>query len=424
MILVYDLIFLFSLFFFLPGLIIKRKFPKGILLRLGFLPHQLNPNKWIWIHAVSVGELNSVKLLLERLREKYPYAQFVISTVTSTANKIAKGLAKEGDFITYLPFDLSFVVRRVLMRIKPQLFIIVETEIWPNLINALYEKGIPVILVNARISQRSFLGYRKIKFFLKRILDKVSFFCAQTSLDANRLLTLGVEPSKIKITGNMKFDLVESIDKQRFDLSKYQEKLNFNRETKLWVCGSTHPGEEKIILSVYKELKEEFLNLTLLIAPRHHQRAKEIAKLVKKFSFEPVLLSTASPKREKPVFILDTVGELLNYYALADIVFVGGSLVKKGGHNILEPAIFSKPIIFGPYMFNFLDIAGVFLKENSALQVKDGTQLKEKLSFLLKNPDFSLKMGEKSLKLIYEFKGATQRNLLIIENFISLKNFY
>ncbi|MCX5706306.1 MAG: 3-deoxy-D-manno-octulosonic acid transferase [Candidatus Omnitrophica bacterium] len=415
MLIIYDLIFLIFVIIYLPVYLFKGKFHRGFLSRLGILPSGLKLNHPIWVHAVSVGEAVAMRGLVEGLRKKYPDKKIVISTVTATGNKIAKAIAQEGDLVTYLPLDFSFIVRRVIDKIKPVVFIIAETEIWPNLINCLYKQNIPVITVNARISDASFKGYLFIRLLIKPILRKVTLFCAQTERDKERLMALGVDEARIKVTGNMKFDALSK--KGSGDCRNY---LGLNQQDKLLAAGSTHAQEEEVILSVYRELLKNFPNLSLLIAPRHPARAVEIVKLTEKFGFKPQrisLLNSGTGKRVngQTVFILDTIGELTNYYAASDIVFVGGSLVKTGGHNILEPASLGKPVLFGPYMFNFRDIAELFLKDKAAIRVYNRQELKEKISELLNNPDQILQLALKARELIFKNQGATAKNIELIK---------
>ena len=392
---------------------------RGLLLRFGILPKDLAIDRPIWIHAVSVGEAMAVKALAAELRAVYPDKRFVISTVTPTGNKIARGLAKDGDFVTYLPFDFSFIVKSVIDKINPSFFIIAETEIWPNLISYLHKKNIPISVVNGRISDSSYRGYHMVRFLLKPILDKISLFCVQTNSDAERFKGLGVPEEKIKITGNMKFDIEDCADSKK-GYTDYRKRLDLEFSEKLLVAGSTHPGEEEIILNVYKDSLSEFPYLKLLIAPRHPERAQEIASLIRKFGFETRMISlsnsqTVRQSNSQTVFILDTMGQLINYYAIADIVFVGGSLIKKGGHNILEPASFAKPILFGPYMFNFRDIAELFLINQAAILVNNQEELKVKIKEFLGAPVETQQMGQRAKELILDNAGATKRNAQLIK---------
>ena len=362
----------------------------------------------------------AIKGLLESLREGYPGKQFVLSTVTPTGNHIAKGLTQGNDFITYLPLDFSFLVRSVIKRIEPSLFIIAETEIWPNLISELYKNKIPLVVVNGRISAASFRGYLSIKFLVRPILNKISLFCVQSKADAERLERLGLAGGRVRVSGNMKFDLKPNV------LNFSDLKIRLSEDEQLLVCGSTHSGEEGMILGVYKRLLAEFPKLKLLIAPRHPERSSEIARIVFRNRFQPIFLSRLPPTtndpawpagRQRPttVFILDTIGQLFSYYAIADIVFVGGSLAKIGGHNILEPAWQEKPVIFGPHMFNFRDIVDLFLQEKAAIQVHNPEELQEKIKYLLENPAATKELTARARDLIMQNQGATSRNSEIIK---------
>ncbi|MDD4894516.1 MAG: 3-deoxy-D-manno-octulosonic acid transferase [Candidatus Omnitrophica bacterium] len=423
MFIIYDFIILVVTLFYLPVYFFKRKFHSGFKMRFGFLPGGLELNRPIWIHAVSVGEAIAAKNLARGLRLLYPDKRFFISTVTQTGNKIAKSFATEKDFVAYFPLDLSFIVRSFVDKVNPSLFIVMETEIWPNLISYLYRKGTPVVLVNGRLSDRSFKGYRSIKFLLKPILSKIKLFCVQTPVDGERLTRLGVDKERIRVTGNMKFDGADYSDKRIIDSAdKYRAILELGRDEKLWVCGSTHSGEEEIILDVYRSLLGEFPELKLLIAPRHPERAPEVGNIISKFGFCAAFVSGLPLKQcnciSKPVFVLDVIGELIYYYNIASFVFVGGSLVRKGGHNILEPASLGKPVITGPHMFNFRDIAGLFIENKAALLAYDKEELWANMRDLLRNPGKITELNERARSIILQNKGATSANLKFIETCI------
>jgi len=416
MLIIYDILLVIFALFYLPFAVFKGKFKRDFILRLGMLPRNIKFSRPIWLHAVSVGEILSSKPLLAKIRQLYPDRQIVISTITSTGNKIAQGLIQDKDFVFYLPLDLSFIVRRVIKRINPAVCIILETEIWPNVISCLNKEGIPIALVNARISDKSYGKYKLVRFIFKPILGKINIFCVQSKTDAERFISLGVDEDKVKVAGNMKFDI------QKTDSVRQGTDLTFSEKDKLIVAGSTHPGEEEIVLRVYKKLLAESSDLKLLIAPRHPERAKEIAGLVSMYNFTPVLVSgfraRAQQAQANPVFILDTVGQLASLYALATVVFVGGSLVKKGGHNVIEPAYFSKAIIVGPYMHNFNDITDCFLKTNALVMVNNENEFKNSLELLLKNDAKRNSLGENAYKLIQTQQGAVQKNLEQISIFL------
>jgi 3-deoxy-D-manno-octulosonic-acid transferase len=418
MFIIYNLIFFIFAIFYLPLYFLRGKLKRGFAGRLGYLPAGLSLNRPIWIHAVSVGEVVAIKGLLGRLRQVYPEKKFVISTVTATGNKIARGLIKEGDFLTYLPLDFSFIIYRVLKKTNPCVFIIAETEIWPNLISSLNKLKVPVVTVNGRISDASYRGYLLVKVLIRPILRMVNKFCVQSSLDAFRLESLGVAREKIQVTGNVKFDI--NLDPVLpADVLSRRAKLWLKPEDKLWVCGSTHPGEEEIIFDAYHKLLTVLPNLKLLIAPRHPERSRQVSKLAQERAFMPVLISNISAACptciNQPVFILDYVGELFNYYSAADVVFIGGSLVKHGGHNILEPASLKKPVVFGPHMFNFRDISELFLAGQAAMLIANSQELVDKVKEILGSSLLAKGLGERAYDLIVKNRGATERNIQVIK---------
>lgn len=414
MFILYDLAFLIFVICYLPVFLFKKKMHPGFLMRLGFFPKHLKLDRPIWVHAVSVGEVMAVRHLIEELRLTYPDKRFFITTVTATGNKITRAITKEGDYASYLPLDLGFIVKKIVDKVQPSIFIIVETELWPSLISYLYKKNVPIMVVNGRISDKSFRGYLSVKLLLKPFLNKVRLFCVQSDSDAQRLRRLGVLDHKIQITGNMKFDIVDYINLKK-DYQDYRPRLGLSTKEKLLVVGSTHPGEEEIILNVYRDLLKDYPGLRILIAPRHPERVPEVEKIVAKLGLEPLRISKLSGSlghgvAGSPVFILDTVGQLLSFYAVSDIVFVGGSLIRKGGHNILEPASQGKPILFGPYMFNFRDIAELFRKNQACVLVHNEQELKEGIIELLNNTSFADNLGRKARNLVSQYKGATGKN--------------
>jgi len=418
MFIIYDLVFFIFILVYLPVYLLRGKFHKGFFNRLGILPEHLNLNRPIWIHAVSVGETISIKELVTQLRKAYPHKRIVISTITATGNKIAQGLVGDKDLLIYLPLDLSFIVKHVLEKINPCIFIIAETEIWPNLISQLYKKKIPIVTVNGRISDSSYSGYLAIRYIIRPILRKINIFLLQSDTDALRLQKLGVAKEKIRVTGNLKFDINISAGLE-LSISEHRTKLMLGRDDRLWVCGSTHAGEEELIIQAYKELLFVYPKLKLLIAPRHPERSKDIAVLVNKMKFMPVLVSNlplaGCAGLNNSIFILDIIGELFNYYACSDIVFIGGSLVKAGGHNILEPASLKKPVIFGPYMFNFRDIVDLFIRSDAGMMISDSQGLCLKIKELLSSDLMARNFGERAYKLTLQHSGVTLRNVGIIK---------
>ncbi len=417
MFLFYDVIFILFSILYLPFFLFKGKAHKGFFQRWGFFPKELenelkNKNN-IWVHAVSVGEVQAVSSLLDFLRNNYPSQRIVISTVTPAGNKLAQSFVKGNEVVIYFPLDFSFVVKKFIKIINPKIFITTETEIWPNLLLAFKKKQIPAILVNGRISEASFKGYKFIMPFIKGALNSIKLFCMQTEIDAKRIKEIGAESRRIAVTGNLKFDAKALQSKyQRSDLCLETSGL-------LLIAGSTHAGEEEIIIDAYKNLSGAITNLKLLIAPRHIERCKEIEEILSKNGINHARFSELFKKtKEAPVILLDTIGDLSSLYSLADVIFMGGSLMKKGGHNIIEPAMYAKPVVFGQFMFNFKQIAQMFLERGAAIKVNNSEELLVSLKKLLLDKTLREKIGNLAKKIVDENTGATARTGdLIKENF-------
>ena len=415
----YDIGFFIFSIFYLPALLFKGKLHKDFPERFGiFDNHKLDllrsgKNK-IWIEAVSVGEVALCRTLIPRLKERYPGKDIVLSTITKTGNDLAKKSLSGAATIIYFPLDFSYITRKVAAIIRPEIYIMIETEIWPNLLKTLSDDKVPSVLMNGRISDRSFWKYRLAKPFLKKTLGRINKFCMRSRDDSLRIIELGAPKDRVMVTGNMKFDIgMASNARPSVDAGRM---LGLRQGDKLFVAGSTHEHEEDAVLEVFKKLADEFPELKLLIAPRHIERVGEVEAAVKKAGFEPARLSEAKRSR---VMILDTIGQLNDIYALAAIVFMGGSLVKYGGHNPIEPAVFGKPVIFGPHMFNFSDIARIFLSGDAALEAMDTSALFDKCVSLLKDEKRSLRMGENARKIVSENSGATARNLVVLEQVLT-----
>ncbi len=417
--LIYDFLFIILFLFALPFLYLRRKLHRGYWQRLGFIKVSKKFENSIWIHAVSVGEIISAKELIKDIKREFPQRPLVISTITPTGNKIAKAIAGDSEKIVYLPLDIGFIIRRFIKIFSPCIFISLESEFWPNLLIQLSRASIPKVILNGRISHAAFMKYHFFKFFIKPVLKKIDCFSMQSKEYSDRLMQLGVGSEKIEISGNMKFD-VQSNETQADDVDKIREDLSLAKNDILFVCGCTHKGEEEAVLSVYKKLVESKGNLRLFIAPRHVERAKEIEKIISNFGFEPLRISQIKDQQvgSKSVYLLDIIGRLKSYYATCSFCFVGGSLVPSGGHNILEPAAFSKPIIFGKYMHNFSDIRDLFLKADAAIEVNDTCGLRLALSELLGNDAKAKNLGLNAKKIVDSNKGATGRNLAIIKRFL------
>ncbi len=418
MFIIYDLVFMVFGLLYLPLLLFKGKAHKGFLQRFGFftpgLEEKLKAKNNLWVHAVSVGEVQAVSPLLDYLRKIFPLERIIISTVTPAGNQLAHSLLKKDELAFYFPLDFSFVVNKFVKIIKPRIFITTETEIWPNLILSLRKNNVPVVLVNGRISQASFKGYKIARVFIRSILQSIKLFCMQTPLDAERIRVLGAAGKSVAVTGNMKFDALSS--NIRYKLSD----LSLRENDLLLIAGSTHYGEEEIIIRVYKNLLAEFNNLKLLIAPRHIERCGYVESLLDKEGLRYIRFSAVQAKYEtSDAIVLDTIGSLSSLYALADVVFIGGSLIKKGGHNVIEPAIFGKAIIFGPFMFNFRDISQMFLERGAAIRIDNKEELEKTIRKLLLDKDLREKIGREAKSIVEENKGATAKTANLISDLVN-----
>lgn len=430
---IYDIFFFIFSLVYLPYLAIKSKAHKDFLQRFGKLPASfrgIGASRPIWIHAVSVGEVAAVKNFIEALSSGFPRQKIVLSTTTKTGNEMANKILKGDVLKFYFPLDFTFVVKRVINLIKPSVFAVMETEIWPNLILELSRKKIPIMLLNGRISDKSFKGYKKIKFFFGSILKRINVFCMQTTEDAQKIEALGAAKESIKVTGNMKFDVddvgAEEVFGNRPPATGAVAKMvtEMVSGSELIIAGSTHRGEDEIIVDAYRKILGRFQNVRLLLAPRHIDRSSDIKKMVEGKGLKAVLISHFSKGEiesisKNAVLILDTLGELGRLYSLASVVFMGGSLVKRGGHNLVEPALFRKAMLFGPHMFNFRAMARTFLEGRAAILVKNEKELIETLESLLSDKEKRGILGRNAGVLIDRSKGATAKNLSEMARFIS-----
>jgi 3-deoxy-D-manno-octulosonic-acid transferase len=404
-------------------LIFKGKFSWQAFRRFGIVPKRvwqaIQSKEIIWIHAVSLGEVATCKPLIKNLSLKFPQRIILVTTVTNTGMALAKRLSQGNVVSCYMPFDLSFLIRPFIKKINLRILILLETELWPNLLYYIGRGDIPILVLNARLSDRSFGRYRLFSWFIRRISRPVKMFCAQSDLDRDRFLQIGIEKYRLKLTGNMKFDISEELDKiQLREFDTLKTKISLNDGDFLIVAGSTHNKEEEYILDIFIRLKKKFPNLRLLIAPRHLERVDYIEGLIKNKGLRPYRFSRLNLPLPEDVIILDAIGKLPYIYSLASLVFVGGSLVPIGGHNILEPAFFAKPIIVGPYMHNFRQITQVFLSNNALAQARDAQDLKSKMEELISDKNILLELGQAAKQVLSSRQGATLANLEIIENII------
>jgi 3-deoxy-D-manno-octulosonic-acid transferase len=400
-----------------------RKYIGSLRQRLGYLPisFNLDGEQSIWIHAVSVGEVLTARALLPQLRERYPRYRLFLSTTTMTGQQIARNSLQYVDEVFYFPFDLGFVVNRTLRLVKPKMFIMMETEIWPNLLRACHRAGIKTVLVNGRISSRSYPRYRLARPFFRRVLAHVDRFCMQSEESARRIIDIGAEPDRVAVTGSLKFDSLErpgvatatAADRGRQRVLRY---FRMGADRPVIIAASTLKGEETPVLEAFQRIRARMPEVLLIIAPRKPERFDEVEQLARRGGWRVARRSElpvdAEPRQD--VVILDTIGELAQLYQVATAVFVGGSLVDQGGHNILEPAVFGKPIVFGPYMQNFAEIARAFIDNDAAIQIRTGRELEHALIGLLTDPVRRARLGAAARALVEANRGARGKTMTAI----------
>jgi len=413
MLLLYNIFSTMALLLYLPVLFIKSRAGGGmryIRERLGMDDYQ---EADIWIHSVSLGETLAITPFLRRLKTEFPDKRVVLSTTTHTGQRVAMENLSDTERVMYMPWDSSLCLRGVIDSIRPDIFITVETELWPVLFDMLKKKGSRIVVLNGRISDRSLKGYKRIRPFMRRVLSNVDYIYMQTPTDAQRIGALGAEPVKLKVMGNLKFDIEMDME----DLPQWG--IDPGRE--ILLAGSTHEGEEEMIINAYNLVKERFNNTLLILAPRHPERFDEVDGLLRRSGLRHIRRTELVRRRDTEwsydVVLLDTVGELSKLYSIATITFIGGSLLPYGGHNILEPAFWGKPIIFGPYMDNF-PFAEDFLNESAAIMVRGVDDLAKSVTELLERPERAEGMGTRARAIIERNRGATDRAIELIRGII------
>ena len=427
---IFDVVYVTALVFgspyFFPKLILNERYRSGLAQRLGRVDTRRREKPCIWIHCASVGEILTIKALVNSIEKEFNYFDIVISTNTNTGLSVAEKYFRDKK-IFYFPLDLSWVVNNVLNAIHPSYVILIELEIWPNFLIATAKKQIPVILLNARISEKSLKWYRILgkisKEFFQSLSNKKNIFCTRTRDDATRLMNLGIAETQISITGNMKFDNIVtafSEDTKNCLLSLFE----IEQDDKVVVCGSTHVGEEAILLRVFKQINAKFNKLRLVLAPRHIERVNDIIKLIESNGLRYIRKTSLDKgikigdHKHKTVILVDTVGELLNIYSIANYVFVGKSLVPQGGQNIMEPAGLAKPIIVGPHTFNFTEEVQLLKEANAIKIVQDESTLSNELTYLLEHPYEAQELGNRAQSVVTKQMGATERNLKVLRKIL------
>ncbi len=415
--------------YFLYQALAHGKYLEGLRQRLGSLPPVSGQRPLIWLHCVSVGETQAARPLVERLRKEFPDHGLVVSTITRTGQNLAQDVfARQADGIFYFPFDWRWSVRRALRTIRPSVVLLMETELWPNFLRECKAREIPVALVNGRISRQSFRRYSSIKFFLRRVLDSVSVAVMQSDTDARRLQDLGMRADRIRTAGNLKFD-AGAIPSASEKTEEIRKRFNLQTNVPLILAASTHAPEEKIVLDTFKQLRAA-QPVRLMLAPRHPERFQEVASLVEssRLSWARRTNAPAATDADANVILLDTIGELTATYALATVVFVGGSIVDRGGHNVLEPAAAGVPVVTGAHTHNFHAIVGLLNEASAIVQLPpcDGAAapaaLAKVLNDLLANPERRTELATRATQRIAVNQGAAERTIKIITPLLSTKH--
>ena len=403
--------------YFLYQALRHKKYVGTVKQRLGYLPvlFNLDGDDSIWVHAVSVGEVLAARSIVGELRQRYPRLRLFLSTTTRAGQELARRNLGDVDGVFYFPFDWAFSTRRVLDVLKPRLFVMIETEIWPNLLRECRRRGIKTVLVNGRISYRSFPRYRLIRPLFRRVLDDIDHFCVQGDEAGRRLVELGADASRMTVTGSLKFDALEVVPPGR----GRERVLRFFRMSPgrpVLVAGSTLKGEEEPVMRAFNRLRGRGSNPLLVIAPRRPERFAEVERLCRQEGMSTArrteLPIDAEPRGD--AVVLDTIGELAEVYQIATVVFVGGSLVPAGGHNILEPALFGKPIVFGPYMENFAEIAEAFIANDAAIQVRSERELDDAIVGLMGDPVRRARLGAAARALVEANRGAKEKTMAVL----------
>lgn len=361
----------------------------------------------VWFHAVSVGEAEATFPIIRNFQAQYPSLKILVTCMTPTGSARIKTVMGKTVLHAYLPYDLPDCITRFLDHFRPKLGVILETEIWPNLYGECRRRGIPLIIVNGRLSEKSARGYRRIGRLAVESLSSVSLIAAQTALDAERYIGIGADPKTVVIAGNVKFD-IEFSETMREQACALRTELFGNRP--VWIAGSTHPGEEEQILAALEQVRRKVPDVLLVLAPRHPERVGDVLALCAKSGFSVRCRSEVRPcDLSLDVFLVDSLGELRLFYGASDMAFVGGSLVPRGGHNVLEPAAVGLPILFGPHMFNFAEIARCLKENGGAVEVGGIEELALWTLRLLTEPDIRAEMGVKGQNFVSANRGAVWR---------------
>ena len=433
MFILYSIVFTIGFIILLPRFLSDKfrngKYTEGFEQRLGNLPEFIADNRpIIWLHCVSVGETNAARPIVKKILQEFPNYRLVVSTTTKTGQDLAQKIfAEHADLIFYFPFDWKFSVRRALQVVKPNIVLMMETELWFNFLREAGKQGARIFIINGRLSEKSFKRYSMIRKMMIRVFHYVTLALMQDDENAGHISGLGIRSSRVKITGNIKFDQI--VEESENVLTKeFKRRFAVSEDAPLIVAASTHAPEETIIIKAFKEVwkNSEGKLPRLLIAPRHPERFKEVAELIIKSGFDWTTRSEEESDRDKSaeVILLDSVGELRAVFPLAEIVFVGGSLIPHGGQNILEPAIEKKAIVTGFYTINFAEIVREFTARDALIQLPElneneaVAQLAAVFSALLQNAERRRELGENAFSIVEENRGATEKTLEFLRPYL------
>lgn len=397
----------------------SERWRAGFVQRMGFIPRRTGVRPCLWVHAVSVGEMNAVKPLLDLIAEEHPEWEVFISATTNTGRKVAADRYGK-DHVIYFPLDLSIFVRRAFRRLRPDILVLVELELWPNMLREARRNHAPIVIVNGRMREASVLPYRLLQPVLRPGLsDRLNCFCVQNEVYRDRFIRAGFPREKIQVTGNMKYDAVRG-EADPIHIEELRADLGLAETERVWVAGCTWPGEEAICLAVHRELQKIEPGLRLAIAPRHIERVGDVAKEIAAAGYECRRRSAGTgPAGPGCVALLDTMGELSYLYALAESAFVGKSLTSRGGHNMLEPAALGVPVIFGPHTDNFAEEAELLVEAGAAVRVPDQAGLLKAMRELVTDAPLRLRRARAGREAVISRKGATRRHFEVLQSLMS-----
>ncbi len=421
--LLYNVLFLLATPIIVLVLMAKKRSRPGLWRRLGLLPPSCDGRgqSVIWVHAVSLGEVVAVVPLVQALRRRFPHDRLFVSTVTETGREAVEQRLKGVAEHCYAPLDFPWVVARVVRLLNPRLFVFVETELWPNLLRTLHVHGVPVVMVNGRLSSRSFEGYRRLRAFMSLVLSHVRLFLMQSERDAERMVALGADPACVVRVGNLKFDQTAEAGPAARGVTRAM--LGIPDRAPVVVAGSTHPVEEEALLTGFAQVRRQRPDSVLILAPRHIERVLEVETVARARGFDVrrrSQLNGASGGAEGggQVVILDTRGELAQTYGLATVAYVGGTLAPVGGHNLLEPALWGKPVLFGPHTDHCEESASLLVEAGAGVRVNSGPEFGRTVDALLQDPASRERMGEAARRVMEENRGALQRSLDMIQGLL------